>query len=260
MQHTLTPYPKRKKEHEALFLLFFSLMFSSVSQSCPTLCDPMNCSTPGLPVHHQLPEFTQTHVHRVGDAIQPSHPLSSPSPPHFLMLGVNIFQILVFIFLLFYEFWLHWVLVSVWRLLSSCNVQASLLAGSAVVAHGLSCSVACLFSQTWDRTHVPLQQVLQGGLLVTGLPGKPENEVLSRVHVCSVAQVCLTLCNPMDYSPPGSSVRGNFCTRILEWVAIFYSREQSQPRDQTWVSCASCIGRQILYHCATWEAALKIVG
>ena len=50
-------------------------------QSCPTLCDPMNRSTPGLPVHHQLPEFTQTHVHRVSDAIQPSHPLSSPSPP-----------------------------------------------------------------------------------------------------------------------------------------------------------------------------------
>ena len=55
--------------------------FSSVSQSCPTLCDPMNHSTPGLPVCHHLPEFTQTHVHRAGDAIQPSHPLSSPSPP-----------------------------------------------------------------------------------------------------------------------------------------------------------------------------------
>ena len=55
--------------------------FSSVAQLCPILCDPMNCSTPGLPVHHQLPEFTQTHVHRVSDAIQPSHPLSSPSPP-----------------------------------------------------------------------------------------------------------------------------------------------------------------------------------
>ena len=54
--------------------------FSSVPQSCPTLCDPMNRSTPGLPVHHQLPEFTQTHIHRVSDAIQPSHPLSSPSP------------------------------------------------------------------------------------------------------------------------------------------------------------------------------------
>ena len=58
-----------------------SVQFSSVAQSCPTLCDPMNRSTPGLPVHHQLPEFTQTHVHRVGDAIQPSHPLSSLSPP-----------------------------------------------------------------------------------------------------------------------------------------------------------------------------------
>ena len=58
-----------------------SIQFSSVAQSCRTLCDPMNCSTPGLPVHHQLPEFTQTHVHRVGDAIQPSHPLLSPSSP-----------------------------------------------------------------------------------------------------------------------------------------------------------------------------------
>ena len=58
-----------------------SVQFSSVAQSCPTLCDPMNRSTPGLPVHHQLPEFTQTHVRRVSDAIQPSHPLSSPSPP-----------------------------------------------------------------------------------------------------------------------------------------------------------------------------------
>ena len=57
------------------------IQFSSVTQSCPTLCDPMNHSTPGLPVHHQLPEFTQTNVHRVRDAIQPSHPLSSPSPP-----------------------------------------------------------------------------------------------------------------------------------------------------------------------------------
>ena len=53
----------------------------SVAQSCPTLCNSMNCCTPGLPVHHQLPEFTQTHVHWVSDAIQPTHPLSSPSPP-----------------------------------------------------------------------------------------------------------------------------------------------------------------------------------
>ena len=72
-------------EHHVVTLLgnrvFSSVQFSSVTQSCPTLCDPMNRSTPGLPVHHQLSEFTQTHVHRVSDAIQPSHPLLSPSPP-----------------------------------------------------------------------------------------------------------------------------------------------------------------------------------
>ena len=68
---------------DRILQFFFNLLiqFSSVAQSCPTLCDPMNRNTPGLPVHHQLPEFTQTHVHRGSDAIQPSHPLSSPSPP-----------------------------------------------------------------------------------------------------------------------------------------------------------------------------------
>ena len=60
-----------------------TVQFSSVTQSCPTLCDPVDHSTPDFPVHHQLPELAQTHVQRVGDAIQPSHPLSSPSPPAF---------------------------------------------------------------------------------------------------------------------------------------------------------------------------------
>ena len=64
-----------------IYTMEYSVQFSSVAQSCPTLCNLMNHSTPGLPVHHQLPEFTQTHVHRVSDAIQPSHPQSSPSPP-----------------------------------------------------------------------------------------------------------------------------------------------------------------------------------
>ena len=59
---------------------YLHFQFSSVTQSCLTLCDPMSCSTPGLPVHHQLLEFTQTHIHRVSNAIQPPHPLSSPSP------------------------------------------------------------------------------------------------------------------------------------------------------------------------------------
>ena len=69
------------------FSFIYSVQFSSVAQSCPTLCDPMNHSTPGLPVHHQLPEFTQTHVHRVSDTIQPSHPLLRPSPP-----ALSLFQ------------------------------------------------------------------------------------------------------------------------------------------------------------------------
>ena len=71
----------RKRLRKTNLKYVCTVQFSSVAQSCPTLCVPMNRSTPGLPVHHQLPESTQTQVHWVGDAIQPSHPLSSPSPP-----------------------------------------------------------------------------------------------------------------------------------------------------------------------------------
>ena len=69
-----TTVPPEKPYHDIV-------QFSSVTQSCPALCDPMDCSTPGLPVHHQLPQLTQTPVHQVSDVIQPAHPLSSPSPP-----------------------------------------------------------------------------------------------------------------------------------------------------------------------------------
>ena len=71
----------RHKSQQYIFQAISSVQFSLVAQSCLTLCDPMNRSTPGLPVHRQLLAFTQTHVHQVNDAIQPSHPLSSPSPP-----------------------------------------------------------------------------------------------------------------------------------------------------------------------------------
>ena len=83
-----TKWSKPEKERQIPYditymcnLKYGAVQISSVAQSCPILWDPMNHSTPGLPVRHQLPEFTQTHVHQVGDAIQPSHPLSSPSPP-----------------------------------------------------------------------------------------------------------------------------------------------------------------------------------
>ena len=94
LDHSVFEILSQNSHLKHIFLFFFSsssltsilprsssFQFSSVAQSCPTLCDPMNRSTPGLPGQHQLPEFTQTRVHRVSDAIQPSHPLSSPSPP-----------------------------------------------------------------------------------------------------------------------------------------------------------------------------------
>ena len=84
MSRDIVSHRKKKKTWTLLWTEFYSpssVQFSSVTQSCLTLCDPMNRSMPGLPVHHQLPESTQTQVHRVSDAFQPSHPLSSPSPP-----------------------------------------------------------------------------------------------------------------------------------------------------------------------------------
>ena len=73
-------------------IINYNQSVSSVSQSCPTLCEPMDCSMPGFPVHHQLLELAQTHVHQVGDAIQPSHPLSSPSPPAFNLSQNRVFS------------------------------------------------------------------------------------------------------------------------------------------------------------------------
>ena len=84
-----------KSQGKIIFNLNFhtqSVQFSSVTQSCLTLCNPMNHNTPGLPVHHQLPEFTQIHVHWVGDAIQPSPPLSSPSPPPSILHSISVFS------------------------------------------------------------------------------------------------------------------------------------------------------------------------
>ena len=112
--------------------------FSSVTQSCLTLCDPMDCSTPGLPVHHQLPELTQTHVHRVSDAIQPSHPLLSPSPPAFnisqhqgLFQGVSSLHQVAKVL----EFQLQWWWSSCEVMSDSCDPMDCSLLGSSV--HGI---------------------------------------------------------------------------------------------------------------------------
>ena len=84
----MTSYMYKRKH---LYILYIS-QFSSFTQSCATLCDPMDCSTPGLPVHHQLLEFTQTHVHWVSDAIQPFYPLSSPSPVTSVFPSIRVFS------------------------------------------------------------------------------------------------------------------------------------------------------------------------
>ena len=160
------------------------IQFSSVqSLSHVWLCDPINCRMPGIPVHHQLPEFTQTHVHRVCDAIQPSHPLSSPSPP-----GPNPVHIIYM------------------QLTSYGELRISLFFKFLLTVYH------CL-----------------------------------RYSYVLVTQSCPTLCYPMDCSPPGSSVHGISQVRILEWVAISFSRGSSQPRDQTQTSCITGRFFTILY-------------
>ena len=98
----------------------------------------------------------------------------------------------------------------------------------------------------------PLSPALQADSLLTELSEK--HSIDCSESGSEVAQSCLTLCDPVDHSPPGSSVHGILQARILEWLVISYFRGSSQPRDQTHISCVSCISRWILYHCATWEA------
>ena len=90
--HRYTSASRRQKNTLILRNTRSTVQFSSVAQSCPILYDPMNCSTPGLPVHHQLLEFTQTHVHQISDAIQPSLPLSSPSPLPPIPPSIRVFS------------------------------------------------------------------------------------------------------------------------------------------------------------------------
>ena len=156
--------------------------FSSVAQSCPTLCDPMDCSTPGLPVHHQLLEFTHTYVHPVSDAIQPSHPLLSPSPPTFNLC--------------WHQGFFQWV--------------SSLHQVARVLEFQLPMNIQDWFPLGWTGWI----------LLFKGL-----SRVLSNTRVqkreffgdpaaaAKSLQSCLTLCDPIDGSPPGSPVRG--CYKIF---------------------------------------------
>ena len=165
----------------------------------------MNRSTPGLPVHHQIPEFTQTHIHWVSDAIQPSHPLSSPSPPipnpsqhQSLFQWVNVVPV--------YQLWvpcfMHWT--SIGHLFHILFSQIILPSPSPTESRSLF--------------------FISVSLLLSCIQGLCYH--LSKLHVLCCAnllQSCLTLCDPMDCSPPGFSVHGILQARILEWVAISFS-------------------------------------
>ena len=95
-----------KQQQKMMVKLYTSVQFSSVTQSCLNLCDPMDCSKPDLPVHRQLQEFTQTHVHWVSDAIQPSHPLLSPSLPAFNLFSIRVFWKESFIHIRWPKYWM----------------------------------------------------------------------------------------------------------------------------------------------------------
>ena len=149
----------------------------------------MNRSTPGLPVHHQLLEFTQTHVHWVRDAIQPSHPWSSPSPP-----APNLSQ---------HQSLFQWV--------NSSHEVAKVL--------------------EFQLQHQSFQRNPRAA--AKSIPDGASYDHLTFHYWCLVAKLCPTLCDPIDCSPPGSSVHGIHQARILERVAVSFSRGSSSPRDWT---------------------------
>ena len=177
------------------------MQFSSVAQSCLTLCDPTNHSTPGLPVHHQLLEFTQTHVHRVSDAIQPSHPLSSPSP-----LVPNPSQHRVF-----------------------SNESTLRMRWPKYLTFSLSIipskEIPGLISFRMDWLDLLAVQGTRKSLLQHH---SSKASILRRSAFFSCVQFVATLQTVAHQAPLSVGIRQ---ARILEWVATPSSRGSSQPRD-----------------------------
>ena len=166
----------------------------------------MDCSMPGFPDRHQLLELAQTHVHRVGDGIQPSRPLS-------------------------------WTLLGIYSSTSSNS------------SNSMETFLARSLCQKWTEWTVQESSL--------GIANSLWNT--KRVYV-KLFQSYLTLCNPMDCSLPGSSVCGILQAKILEWVAMPFSRGFSLPRDQTYISYVPCIGRQVFFLIisATHKAVVRI--
>ena len=196
-------------------VLWYTVLFLSCSV-VSDLCDPMDCSSPGFPVLSHLLEFAQIHVHRVGDAIQPSHPLSPPSPPVLKLLWGGVLYTLN-------------LYSAVCQLLLSKT--GKIFKKHKRINRTKKNNRSLCFSRFWlDRKNSYIHWIF---------------------YCCLFTKSCLIFCNPMDCSPPGSSVHGISQARILKWVAVSFSRGSSWPWDQT---CISCISSCVLYCRATGEA------
>ena len=223
--------------------------FSSVTQSCPTLWDPMDCSTPGFPVFHYLLEFAQTHVHWVSDAIQPSHPLSPPSP-----LAFNPSQ---------HQGLFQWVSSS-HQVAKVLELQHSsfqwILSVYFLVDHFL-CARELLKWPTWIITfnsqNNPMKYYYYHFRFIDE---EIWSKYVSQAHkntACMCAksiQSCPTLWDPMDCSPPGSSVHRILQARILEWVAEPSSRGSSNPGIKPISLESSALAGRFFTTSAIWEA------
>ena len=233
--------------------------FSSVTQSCLTLCDPMDCSTPGLPVHPQLPELTQTHVHWVGDAIQPSHPLSSRClKQHLLILQAGVLEWGAIAFSEGIEVPSKCPLLHQPRHTVTLKSVIKMSLGSCPMSSFWTFSFPHKIDQYKPSTWESPKALMYYSWVFHSLRPKESHCPLWSTFffffkmncgfrfcffnfcACSVAQLCPTLCNSMDCNPPGSSVHGISQARILEGAAISSCRWSSWPRDQTRAYCISC--------------------
>ena len=176
----------------------------------------MNCSITDFPVIHRIWEFAQTHTHWVSDAIQSFYPLSPTSPLALSLPGIRVFSSASTLC----------ISIGASASVPPMNIQGWFPLGLTGLISLLSKGILSVFSSTTIRKHqfFSAQPSLWCSSHICTLP-------LEKPHVCLVAHLCSTLCNPVDYSPPGSWVHGILQARILEWVAIPISRGSSPPRD-----------------------------
>ena len=215
--------------------LCWELLFSSVTQSCPTLCDPMDCRIPGFLIHHQLPEPAQTHVHHISDAIQPSHPLSSTSPPASIFPSIRVSSKELVLRIRWPKYWSFSFNISPaneysglisfsvdWLdLLAVQGTLKSLLQHPSSKPLILWCSVSFIVQLSHLYMNTGKTMALTRWTFVC--KGCYLFFLICCLLLLLSLQSCPTLCDPIDGSPPGSPVPGILQARTLEWAAVSFS-------------------------------------